>query len=93
MLKYAFILNDNVMFVVNVVAVALNLLYLAFYYLYSPKKWEEVFVPGAYATAMVAASLGYAEWEHSDNLEYRFGLYVTVLMLLLMGSPLKDVVS
>lgn len=93
MLKYALILDDPVMLQVNVAAISLNIVYIIVYYLYSQKKWEELYVPLSYGTALVAASLSYAGWENPENLEYRYGLYVTVLMLLLLGAPLADLVN
>ncbi|KAL3269052.1 hypothetical protein HHI36_008135 [Cryptolaemus montrouzieri] len=90
MLKYAVFLQDESVFVVNMAAVILNSLYLGFYFLYSKDNWEEVYKPTSYGLLLVAVCLGYAEMESPEVLEYRYGLLVTILMLLLMASPLKD---
>ncbi|XP_045473718.1 sugar transporter SWEET1-like [Harmonia axyridis] len=90
-LKYGFLLQDEVMNVVNTAAIILNLLYLAFYFLYSNNTWSDIYKPGIYGSLLIAICLGYTEMEAPEVLEFRYGLLVTVLMLLLMGSPLKDV--
>ncbi|XP_044753679.1 sugar transporter SWEET1-like [Coccinella septempunctata] len=90
-LKYGFLLQDEVMNVVNTAAIILNLLYLSFYFLYSNNTWGDIYKPGIYGALLVSVCLGYTEVESPDLLEYRYGLLVTVLMLLLMGSPLIDI--
>lgn len=92
-MKYGFLLQDEVMNVVNSAAIILNLLYLGFYYMYSSNTWSDIYKPSIYGAVLISICLGYTEVESSDVLEFRYGLLVTVLMLLLMGSPLKDVVS
>lgn len=78
---------------VNMVAIILNTLYSFLYYKYSEDKYEEVLKPLGLATALVAVFLGYAQIESHENIEFRYGLVLTVLMLLLLGAPLLDVVS
>lgn len=92
MLQYSLILNDTAMLTVNLAAVLLNILYLFFYIAYSEIK-SEVFKGLGYGAILVAVLLGYVRLEHPSNLENRYGLIVTVLMLILIGSPLLEVVS
>lgn len=87
------ILNDTAMVVVNIVAIFLNILYTLFYYKYSENKQDDVFKPLSIGAALVAVFLGYAQFESSQNIEFRYGLILTILMLMLVGSPLLDVVS
>ncbi|KAJ8931702.1 hypothetical protein NQ314_015349 [Rhamnusium bicolor] len=91
MLKHGILLNDAAMLQVNVAAIFLNIIYTVFYYIFSPNKYEDVLKPLGVGSVIVATFLGYAELEDPNNLEYRYGLIVTVLMLLLLGSPLLDV--
>lgn len=91
-MKYGLLLNDAAMFTVNSVAIVLNLIYTIFYYNYSENKQDEVFKPLSIGAALVAVFLGYAQFESPQNIEYRYGLILTILMLLLIGSPLLDVV-
>lgn len=91
-LKYGFLLNDAAMLQVNFVAIFLNTLYTLLYYKYSEDKYEEVLKPLGVGTALVAIFLGYAQIENNDSLEFRYGLILTILMLLLLGAPLVDVV-
>lgn len=92
MLKYSFILDDNVMLYVNISAIVLNVLYLLFYYVYARVR-RDLFKSMSVGAGVIGVMLGYAFLERPDRLEYRFGLVVTVLMLLLLGSPLFEVVS
>lgn len=93
MLKYGLLLNDSAMITVNVVAIFLNTLYSIWFYLYAEDKYNEVQKPIAAAVGLVAVLLGYAQVESSENIEYRFGMILTLLMLVLLGAPLMDVVS
>lgn len=92
MLKYAIMLNDNAMFNVNLAAIILNILYLFFYSAYSKVKYDVVKTLGV-GLAIMSLFLFYAKMESNENVEYRYGLIVTILMLLLLGSPLVEVVS
>lgn len=91
-LQYGLLLDDTAMLVVNIVAIVLNALYTLFYYKYSGDKYEEVLKPLSIGVGVVAIFLGYAQFENPDNLEFRYGLILTILMLLLLGSPLLDMV-
>uniref|UniRef100_V5GUB9 Sugar transporter SWEET1 n=2 Tax=Anoplophora glabripennis TaxID=217634 RepID=V5GUB9_ANOGL len=62
-----------------------------FYYVYSPDKVRDVLKPLGIGATIVAVFLGYAQIEDPENLEFRYGLIVTVMMLLLLGSPLLQV--
>nr|CAH7718799.1 unnamed protein product [Callosobruchus chinensis] len=90
-LKHGMILNDAAMLQVNVVGILLNLAYLAVYYHYSGDRYNEVLKPLGIATAIVAVVIGYAAVESPDEVEFRYGMIVTILMLILLGSPLLDV--
>ena len=93
MLKYAFLLEDKAMFQVNTAAIILNLVYVFCYAIYSRNRKNEIVKPLAKGITLMGVLLGYARWEDSDVLEYRYGFIVTILMLLLLGSPLVDIVS
>lgn len=93
MLKHGLLLNDPAMLQVNVAAILLNILYTTFYYWYSEDKVGDVLKPLGIGAVVVAIFLGYAQVEDPQNLEFRYGLIVTVLMLLLLGSPLIQLVS
>lgn len=85
-------LEDAAMLIVNLVAIVLNFFYTVFYYKYSNNKYEEVLKPLSIGTGLVAIFLGYAHFENPDYIEFRYGMVLTILMLLLLGSPLLDVV-
>ncbi|XP_022917999.1 sugar transporter SWEET1 [Onthophagus taurus] len=90
-LKYAIMLNDQAMYQVNMAAIILNVMYLIFYLVYSKHRYEEVYRPSARGFALVSALFLYIKWEDATKIEFRYGLIVTVLMLLLMGSPLMEI--
>ncbi|KAG5878291.1 hypothetical protein JTB14_033092 [Gonioctena quinquepunctata] len=90
MLKHALLLNDPAMLQVNIAAIILNIIYTVFYYFHSHEKYQDVLKPLAIAAGVVAIFIGYAELEDPSKLEYRYGLIVTVLMLLLIAAPLLD---
>lgn len=78
---------------VNVASVSLNVCYTAVFLYYCENAWEEVYKPASFGILLVAVILGYAEWEESDKIEYRYGLLITILQLLLLASPLRDLVN
>jgi biotin transporter BioY len=45
------------------------------------------------ATAFVAALIAYAFWENPDLVEVRYGIIITTVLMLLIGSPLLSLVS
>jgi len=87
MLAYSNLLNDEAMTLVNVVGLFLNFCYLICYYIYSENK-SDVQKQVFYATAFVAALIAYVFWEDPDIVEFRYGLMITILLFLLIASPL-----
>lgn len=91
MLKYSLMLADTATLVVNFAAVFLNVLYLSFYFIYSNNKKDEIYKPLSYGMALVSILLAYTSWEDPTLVEYRYSIITTVLLLLLIGSPLLEV--
>ncbi|KAB0794360.1 hypothetical protein PPYR_11199 [Photinus pyralis] len=91
MLKYSIMLADKATIVVNLAAIILNALYLSFYYAYSENRPVEIYKPLSYGVALVAVLLAYTSWEDPTVVEYRYSIITTVLLLLLIGSPLFQV--
>ncbi|XP_066261116.1 sugar transporter SWEET1-like [Euwallacea similis] len=91
MLKYGLLLNDPAMIKVNVVAIVLNIIYSIFFYKFAEDKYEEIYKPISMGIGVLAILLGYTELENPKNLEFRFGLILTILMLALLGAPLGGV--
>ncbi|XP_076234020.1 sugar transporter SWEET1 [Calliopsis andreniformis] len=87
MLQYAWILRDVAMINVNLFGLFTNAAYMAIYYYYSPQVKETLALIGKVAT-FVMVFLTYAQVEDPEKIEFRFGLIVTVLLLLLIASPL-----
>lgn len=92
-LRYALMLNDNTMFIVNTVAIALNLIYTLFYYAYCTNRAEEMYKLFAIGFGVISLMFGYADWESPCRIEWRYGFIVTAMMLLLAGCPLLNIVS
>jgi len=89
-LKYGFLLSDDTIINVNVVAIVLNTIYSVFYYQYAQNKYEEVLKPLAFGVGLAAFVLGYAAVESNENIEFRFGIILTLLLLGLLGAPLAS---
>ncbi|XP_029177237.1 sugar transporter SWEET1 [Nylanderia fulva] len=87
MLRYALMLSDSTMINVNVFGLLTNIIYMTVYYYYAPNT-REVFNLIFKVTVFVIIFLVYAQVEHPANVEFRFGIVVTVLLLLLIASPL-----
>lgn len=87
MLRYALMLNDSTMINVNVFGLLTNIIYMIVYYYYAPNT-KQMFKLIFKVTIFVIIFLVYAQIEHPTNVEFRFGIVVTVLLLLLIASPL-----
>nr|BAQ02382.1 SWEET sugar transporter [Nilaparvata lugens] len=87
MLQHGMILNDPAMIPVNVAGFTLNFTYFAIYYLYSHER-DSLHGKLAKGVALTAILINYAQLENEKNVEFRFGIIVTVLMLTLIGAPL-----
>lgn len=86
-LRYALIVGDPAMISVNVFGLLTNAIYTAVYFSYSPDRKETLALIGK-AAGIVTALLAYSQMEDPEKIEFRFGLIVTALFLLLIGSPL-----
>lgn len=88
-LQHALLMNDPAMIRANVVGFAISVVYSVFFYLYTPRQskgdfWKQLGIAGA----ITAAIVGYAKIENPEVVEDRFGLIITVLMLMLIAQPL-----
>jgi len=87
MLRYAWMLDDSNMINVNIFGLLINIIYMTVYYHYAPNTTEVLKL--TYKVAVfVIIFLVYAQIEHPTNVEFRFGIVVTVLLLLLIAAPL-----
>ncbi|KAL6444433.1 hypothetical protein ACFW04_001940 [Cataglyphis niger] len=87
MLRYALMLNDPTMINVNIFGLLTNIIYMIVYYYYAPNT-REVLKLIYKVTIFVIILLVYAQIEHPKNVEFRFGIVVTVLLFLLIAAPL-----
>nr|CAD7592943.1 unnamed protein product [Timema genevievae] len=87
MLEYSAMLQDPVMTNVNIAGLVLNVMYTMCYYFYASDK-AALLTQTLKAFAFVVALLGYAKWEEPSLVEFRFGVIVTAIMMLLIASPL-----
>ncbi|XP_072943880.1 sugar transporter SWEET1 [Epargyreus clarus] len=94
-LKFGFILGDDKMIQVNFIGLALNILYVLFFYHYTTEKmqvWAQMGIGGAIAAGLIA----YTEMEDPALVENRFGTIITAFMFYLIASPLfglKDIIK
>ncbi|XP_011637270.1 sugar transporter SWEET1 [Pogonomyrmex barbatus] len=87
MLRYAWMLQDSNMINVNIFGLLTNVIYMIVYYYYT-SNMKEAFKLTFKVTILVIIVLVYAEVEHPRNVEFRFGIVVTILLLLLIAAPL-----
>ncbi|XP_025996653.1 sugar transporter SWEET1 [Solenopsis invicta] len=87
MLQYAWMLGDSNMINVNVFGLLTNMIYMIIYYYYAPNT-KEVLKLIYKVTIFVVIFLVYAQIEHPANVEFRFGIVVTILLFLLIAAPL-----
>ncbi|XP_067214104.1 sugar transporter SWEET1 isoform X2 [Linepithema humile] len=90
MLRYALMLGDFTMIVVNLFGLATSLSYMIWYYHFTSNT-QKVHKLIFKITIFVLMLIGYAQIEDSTKIEYRFGIVVTVLLLLLIGAPLVHI--
>ncbi|XP_059618929.1 sugar transporter SWEET1 [Phlebotomus argentipes] len=90
-LQYGVILRDDTMIPVNLAGLALSIIYVCFFYNYTPnhlkgRVWAQMGIAGAFSAAVVA----YAQWEDENLVETRFGLILTAVMVYMISAPLFD---
>ncbi|EAA10852.2 sugar transporter SWEET1-like [Anopheles arabiensis] len=88
-IQFGQMLRDDGMIRVNFIGLALNLLYVCGFYLYTegPAKtavWGQIGLAGA----LTAGVLSYVQYEDPQLVEFRFGLILTGLLWTLVGMPL-----
>ncbi|XP_055610676.1 sugar transporter SWEET1-like [Uranotaenia lowii] len=88
-LQHALLMNDPAMIQANVVGMGISVIYTVFFFFYTPRAsqgdfWKAIGMSGA----LTAALLVYAKYEDPALVEDRFGLIVTVLLLMLIAQPL-----
>ncbi|XP_055640917.1 sugar transporter SWEET1-like [Toxorhynchites rutilus septentrionalis] len=88
-LTHALLMGDPAMIKANVVGLAISATYAGIFLLFTPKRnrigfWRQVAMCGV----LTASLLLYAKLEDPTLVEDRFGMIVTVLLLLLIAQPL-----
>ncbi|XP_026277037.1 sugar transporter SWEET1 [Frankliniella occidentalis] len=87
--KYADLINDPGMYPVNIVGAVLNIAYLSCFYIYTNEK-TDVIKGILKASVFFGSILLYINLENPELVLFRFGIITTVLMLLLVASPLAQ---
>lgn len=92
-IPFGFQINDDMTIKVNFIGFALGILYCLVYYHYTPnagksKVWGQFGIGGAMTTAIIA----YSQLEDPKLVEFRFGMILTALLLIMIASPLFDLV-
>lgn len=94
MLKLGSLMADKAILMTNLFGLALNIIYLSFFYFYTigkdkNKLWLNIGISGAVSAAILA----YGEYEDPDVLEFRLGVLLTVLLFGLIASPFLSLVN
>uniref|UniRef100_A0A182J313 Sugar transporter SWEET n=1 Tax=Anopheles atroparvus TaxID=41427 RepID=A0A182J313_ANOAO len=87
--QFGQMLRDDGMIRVNFIGLALHLLYVCAFYLYTPgpKKtavWGQIGLAGAFTVGV----LSYVQYEDPQVVEFRFGVILTGILWTLVGMPL-----
>ncbi|XP_055607369.1 sugar transporter SWEET1-like [Uranotaenia lowii] len=89
-IQFGQMLRDDAMIKVNFIGLALNVIYVCAFYLYTVggsakgKVWAQTGLAGAVTVGI----LSYVQYEDPKLVEFRFGIILTVILLLLVGMPL-----
>ncbi|XP_055531007.1 sugar transporter SWEET1 [Wyeomyia smithii] len=89
-IQFGQMLQDDAMIKVNFIGLALNVVYVCAFYMYTApgygkaKVWGQTGAAGAVAVGIIA----YVQYEDPKVVEFRFGLILTAVLLLLVGMPL-----
>lgn len=94
-MRFGMILNDLPTIRINGIGAIIHILYICFYYSYTKgvKEKAEVWAQLGYGGALLLGILAYAEYEDKGVLPYRFGILVTIFLVVLVGTPLLSLVS
>ncbi|XP_050522860.1 sugar transporter SWEET1-like [Daktulosphaira vitifoliae] len=87
MIKNGILMNDPNIIPVNIFGLVLNLIYFLVYYLYTANMGPAMSMLKK-VSLFTAILWWYTMLEDEKLVEYRFGVILTVLMLILIGSPL-----
>jgi solute carrier family 50 protein (sugar transporter) len=86
------IINDMMTIKINLLGIALNVIYLTVFYIYTPTKdklgvWGKIGLAGAF----IAAVVSYTIYEDPAVVPSRFGILLTLILYALVASPLLEI--
>lgn len=91
-MKYASILNDSNMYNVNLLGLVVNAVYLSGFIYYMPNHLRgNIYSALGKCIAFSAVVLAYASVENKENIEFRFGIIITGILLVLVGMPMLEI--
>lgn len=87
--QFGQMLQDDAMIKVNLIGLGLNVVYVCAFYWYTvgpakTKVWGQIGLAGAVAAGLLA----YVQYEDPKVVEFRFGMILTGILLMLVGMPL-----
>ncbi|XP_005184192.1 sugar transporter SWEET1 [Musca domestica] len=90
-LKMGALMGDEAMIKVNVIGFAINVIFMVVFYWYASeagrsKIWSKI---GMYFTFTLGC-LAYANFEDPAKIEFRFGMLITAILVMLVGMPLLN---
>lgn len=83
------LMGDQAMIKVNIIGFAINVVFMVVFYWYATgpfksKIWSKMGV----ATTFTMACLAYSNFEDPAKIEFRFGMVITGILVILVGMPL-----
>ncbi|XP_013101100.1 sugar transporter SWEET1 [Stomoxys calcitrans] len=88
-LKLGTLMGDEAMIKVNVIGFAINVVFMVIFYWYASgpfksKIWSKIGI----ASTFTMACLAYSNFEDPAKIEFRFGMLITAILVILVGMPL-----
>lgn len=88
-LKLGALMGDQAMIKVNVIGFAINVVFMVVFYWYASgpfksKIWSKMGI----AATFTMGCLAYSNFEDPAKIEFRFGMLITAILVILVGMPL-----
>lgn len=93
-MRFGMIINDSPTVKVNLIGVAISVVYVCFFYMYTNNVKDKTlaWAQTGYAGAFIAAIFAYTLVENPKDLPMRYGLLLSAVVFYLVGSPLLGLV-
>lgn len=82
-------MGDQAMIKVNVIGFAINVVFMVIFYWYASGAFKtKIWAKMGIASLFTMACLAYSNFEDPAKIEFRFGMLITGILVILVGMPL-----